>query len=81
VSDRILCGLFEFFVSFASSITFFATIALNYFGIIAGLILGGIIAAPLAARLTQQLPVKTMMIIVGALIGIASLRLIIISLI
>ena len=72
-------NLAEFFVSFASSLTFFATIGLTYFGVIAGLILGGIIAAPIAASLTQKLPVKTMMIFVGALVVIASLRLMIIS--
>jgi len=72
-------NLAEFFVSFASSLTFFATIGLSYFGIIAGLILGGIIAAPIAASLTQKLPIKTMMIFVGALVAVASLRLIIIS--
>jgi len=72
-------NLAEFFVSFASSLTFFATIGLNYFGIIAGLILGGVAAAPIAASLTQRLPLKTMMIFVGLVICLASIRLIVIS--
>jgi uncharacterized membrane protein YfcA len=70
-------NLAEFFVSLASSLTFFATIGVAYFQIIAGLILGGIIAAPIAANLTRKLPVKKMMIFVGGVIIIASTRLII----
>lgn len=73
-------NLAEFFVSFASSLTFFATIGLGYFGIILGLILGGVVAAPIAASLTQRLPLKTMMIVVGIVVIAASLRIIIISL-
>ena len=73
-------NLAEFFISFASSLTFFATIGLSYFGIIAGLILGGIIAAPIAASLTQKLPIKTMMIFVGLVVIAASIRIIIVSL-
>ena len=72
-------NLAEFFISFASSLTFFATIGLSYFGIIAGLILGGIIAAPIAASLTQKLPIKTMMIVVGLVVIAASIRIIIVS--
>jgi uncharacterized protein len=72
-------NLAEFFVSFASSLTFFATIGLSYFGIIAGLVLGGVIAAPIAASLTQKLNVKTIMIVVGLVVIAASLRLIVIS--
>lgn len=73
-------NLAEFFVSFASSLTFFATIGITHFEIIAGLILGGVIAAPIAANLTRKLPVKKMMIFVGGVIIIASMRLIIIAL-
>lgn len=72
-------NLAEFFVSFASSLTFFATIGLSYFGIIAGLILGGVIAAPIAASLTQKLPLKTMMIVVGLVVIAASIRIIVVS--
>lgn len=72
-------NLAEFFISFASSLTFFATIGLSYFAIIAGLILGGIVAAPIAASLTQKLPIKTMMIFVGLVVIAASIRIIIVS--
>lgn len=74
-------NLAEFFVSFASSLTFFATIGIGYFGIIAGLILGGVIAAPIAASLTQKLPLKTMMIFVGVVVIAASIRIIVVSLV
>ena len=67
-------NLTEFFVSLASSITFFTVIGLGYWQVIAGLILGGVVAAPIAARLANKLPVKSMMILVGIVIIIVSLR-------
>jgi uncharacterized protein len=73
-------NLTEFFVSIASSITFFFVIGLSHLSIIAGLILGGIIAAPIAASLTRKLPVKRMMLVVGVVVILVSIRLIYISL-
>jgi uncharacterized protein len=70
-------NLAEFFVSFASSATFFFTIGISHLHIIVALVLGGIIAAPIAASLTQKLPVKKMMIVVGIVVVIVSIRLII----
>ncbi len=70
-------NLAEFFVSLASSLTFFATIGISYFQIIAGLILGGILAAPIAANLTRRLPIAKMMLIVGVVIVVVSIRLIV----
>lgn len=67
-------NLTEFFVSLASSITFFTVIGLGYYQVIIGLILGGVIAAPIAAKLANKLPVKSMMILVGLVIIIVSLR-------
>ncbi|MFM6938440.1 MAG: sulfite exporter TauE/SafE family protein [Aquirufa sp.] len=67
-------NLTEFFVSLAYSITFFTVIGLGYWQVIAGLILGGVVAAPIAARLANKLPVKSMMIMVGIVIIIVSLR-------
>jgi hypothetical protein len=72
-------NLTEFFVSLASSLTFFFVIGLGYLHVIIGLILGGVIAAPIAARLANKLPVKTMMILVGIVIIIVSLRQIILG--
>jgi uncharacterized protein len=75
-------NLTEFFVSLASSITFFLTLGTlgNYVHVIVALILGGAIAAPIAASLTQKLPVKRLMIIVGAVVIIVSIRLILVAL-
>ena len=70
-------NLAEFFVSLASSLTFFATIGISHIQIILGLIIGGIIAAPLAAHLTRKLPLKRMMILVGIVVILVSIRLLI----
>ncbi|MFM6948256.1 MAG: sulfite exporter TauE/SafE family protein [Aquirufa sp.] len=67
-------NLTEFFVSLASSITFFTVIGLGYWQVIFGLILGGVIAAPIAARLANKIPVKSMMILVGLVVIIVSIR-------
>jgi uncharacterized membrane protein YfcA len=70
-------NLAEFFVSLASSLTFFATIGLSHLQIIVGLVLGGIVAAPIAAHLTRKLPIKRMMIFVGLVVIVVSIRLLI----
>lgn len=67
-------NLTEFFVSLASSLTFFTLIGLDGWYIIAGLIIGGVIAAPIAAYLTNKIPTKTIMILVGIVVIIASLK-------
>ena len=65
----------EFFVTLAQSIVFVFTLNFTeYWQVILGLLIGGGIAAPLAARMTRQLPVKTLMIMVGVLIIILSIR-------
>jgi uncharacterized protein len=75
-SPRYVVGsvcLAEFFVVFASSITFFIFLKSIPFLDIAGLIAGGLIAAPIAARLVGKLPLKTMFILVGSLVILTSL--------
>ncbi len=67
-------NLTEFFVSLASSLTFFTLIGLTHWYIIIGLIIGGVIAAPIAAYLTNKIPTKTIMILVGIVVIIASLK-------
>jgi len=64
--------LAEFFVVLSSAITFF--ILLKHIPLIdvAGMILGGVIAAPIAARLVGKLPIKAMFIAVGSLVVLAS---------
>lgn len=67
-------NLAEFFVTLTISATFLLTIGLELFPIIAGLIVGGVIAAPLAAYATKHIPDKAMMILVGSVICFLSLR-------
>jgi uncharacterized protein len=55
----------EFFVTFSSAFTFFAAIGIQHWPVVLGLTVGGVAAAPLAARLAGRLPVKKMTIGVG----------------
>ena len=65
--------LAEFFVVFASAVTFFILLKHIPVGDVAGLILGGVIAAPIAARLVGKLPLKTAYYLVGGLVILTSL--------
>ena len=69
-------NLAEFFVSLASSVTFITIIGFSHWQVVLGLILGGMVAAPIAANLSRKLPIKTMMIMVGTIVIIVSLRII-----
>lgn len=72
----------EFFVTLAESVTFVLTLSFGqYWQIILGLLVGGAIAAPLAARVTKSLPLKALMILVGTLIVILSIRTIYLTLV
>ena len=65
----------EFFVTLAQSVIFVLTLSFSqYWQIILGLLVGGAIAAPMAARVTRTLPLKGLMIMVGTLIIILSIR-------
>ncbi|HEY4064366.1 MAG TPA: TSUP family transporter [Puia sp.] len=64
--------LAEFFVVLASSITFFILLKNIPLADVAGMILGGMIAAPIAARLVGKLPIKAMFIAVGLLVILTS---------
>ncbi|UUC44248.1 TSUP family transporter [Flavobacterium cerinum] len=67
-------SLAEFFVTFAASATFFASLGVSHWYIVIGLILGGSIAAPLAARLAGKLPQKTAILAVAFLVIVFSIR-------
>ncbi|MEQ1578112.1 MAG: sulfite exporter TauE/SafE family protein [Hyphomicrobium sp.] len=67
-------NLSEFFVTLTISATFFLTVGLSLWPIIAGLIAGGIIAAPFAAYATKHIPDKVLMLIVGCVVVLLSLR-------
>jgi len=63
----------EFFVVLASSITFFILLKNIPLLDIAGLIIGGLVAAPIAARLVGKLPLKKTYIAVGLLVILTSI--------
>ncbi|MGF7231122.1 TSUP family transporter [Arachidicoccus sp.] len=64
----------KFFTSIASTATFIIVFNQMHFQVIAGLVFGGVLAAPLAAKLSGKLPLKTMFICVGILVILCSLR-------
>ena len=67
-------NLAEFFVAFSQSIVFILAIGLIHWKIISGLLIGGVVAAPIAAYVCKKLPRKPFMILVGILIVLLSLR-------
>jgi uncharacterized protein len=64
----------EFAVSFASGITFMLFGGIEGWQVVIGLILGGLIAAPVAAILVNKIKRQPMMIAVGILIILLSIR-------
>jgi hypothetical protein len=64
----------EFFVTATVSMTFLGTIGLELWPIIAGLILGGALAAPIAAYAAYKMPDQPLMILVGSVIVLLSIR-------
>jgi len=69
-------SLTEFFVTMASAITFFFILGVSHWQSIIGLIVGGVAAAPIAARLVGKLPIKKMFIGVAVIVIISSIRII-----
>lgn len=67
-------SLTEFFVTLGSALTFFMILGTSHIQTIAGLIIGGVLAAPIAARLAGKLNTKTILISVGVLVIISSAR-------
>ncbi len=67
----------EFFVTLASALTFFSMIGISHWKVIVGLVLGGALAAPLAAKLVGRLPLKIMFIGIGAMIIFWSINILI----
>jgi len=67
-------NLAEFFVTVAEAATFFTIIGLVHWQIIVGLIIGGVLAAPLGAYVCKKLPSQALITIVGVLIVALSIR-------
>jgi len=70
-------SLTEFFVTLASAFTFFTLLGVSHWQVIAALMIGGFIAAPIAAKLTGKMPKKTAYILLGILVIIWSLRILV----
>jgi uncharacterized protein len=67
-------NLAEFFVTVTISATFVATIGMTLWPVVAGLVIGGVIAAPFAALATRYLPDRVLMVIVGVVVVALSCR-------
>ena len=63
----------EFFIALASGLSFTLLGGLTHWTTIAGLILGGLFAAPIAALLVRVIPARALMVVVGLLIASLSL--------
>lgn len=74
-------NLAEFFVTLAQSVVFILTLGLVHWNIILGLLIGGAIAAPLAAYVCKIIPSRALMLLVAALIMLLSIRTIYLALV
>ncbi|TAH02253.1 MAG: ABC transporter permease [Sphingobacteriales bacterium] len=70
-------SLTEFFVTLASAFTFFTLLGVSHWQTIIALIIGGLLAAPIAAKLAGKLPKKTSYILLGVLVMIWSIRILV----
>ncbi len=64
----------EFFVTLAESIVFILTLGMMNWQVVVGLLVGGVVAAPVAAYLANKLPTRLLMALVGLLISFLSVR-------
>ncbi|TFH33619.1 MAG: sulfite exporter TauE/SafE family protein [Anaerolineales bacterium] len=64
----------EFFVTVAESVTFFVTMGLVHTHVTVGLLIGGVLAAPLGAYLVRKIPTRSILFLVGILVSILSIR-------
>jgi hypothetical protein len=67
-------SLTEFFVTLASAFTFFTLIGVQHWQVIIALVIGGVLAEPIAAKLAGKLPRKTSFLLLGAVVMIWSIR-------
>ena len=79
-SPRFVIGsvsLTEFFVTLASAFTFFTLLGVTHWQVIVALVAGGLLAAPIAAKLAGKLPRKTSLILLGLLVIFWSIKIIV----
>lgn len=67
-------NLSEFFLAIATSATFIATIGLDFWRLALALLIGGAVAAPLAAYAAGRVPAKPLMLLVATVIILLSAR-------
>lgn len=67
-------SLTEFFVTLSSAFAFFIMIGVSHWQAIVALIIGSLVAAPIAARLAGRMPRKTAFMLLGSLVIIWSIR-------
>jgi len=69
-------NLVEFFVTLAETVTFALTIGLEAFrwDIVAALLVGGVVAAPVAAWVCKKLPHRVMGVLIGVLLILLNVR-------
>ena len=70
----------EFFVTLASTSVFVLTLGVTNWPIVASLAAGGLVAAPVGAKLAGVIPRRPLMILVGAVVVVLSLRVLYLSL-
>lgn len=64
----------RFFIATLSSLTFFTMLGGKYWEAVLGLIIGSALASPIAARVSNKISAKTIMVAVGIIVMLASLR-------
>ncbi|MCW8085823.1 sulfite exporter TauE/SafE family protein [Sabulicella glaciei] len=67
-------NLAEFFVTTAVTATFVFTVGLSLWPVIAGLVLGGVLAAPFAALVVRHLSPRRLLLLVGVVVSLLALR-------
>ncbi len=73
-------NLSEFFVTLAEAATFFTLLGVVHWQVIVGLLIGGVLAAPMAAFACKKIPCRALMLIVGLVITGLSVRTIFLAL-
>lgn len=64
----------RFFIATLSSLTFFTMLGGKYWEAVLGLIIGSALASPIAARVSNKISAKTIMVAVGIIVMLVSLR-------
>ncbi len=72
-------NLADFGVAVFQSIVFVLTIGFTHWEIVAGLVIGGVIAAPLAAYMIRRIPINFLVNVVGFVIAVLGVRMMVLA--